>query len=228
LIFDLKARRQTRAERFIWSRDYLLIRHLLAGMRVVSPAVTGRVLDVGCGHKPYQGYFPAAEGYLGLDVSAVDSSPDLIGSGLHLPFGEEVFESVLCLQTLEHVPDPFAVVSELARVLRPGGALVLTVPQAWRIHEPPHDYYRYTRYALRYLAERHGLQVERIISQGGVWAVLGQTLLNVLPGQLGCLAAPLNLPVNVLFSCLDFIWRDRRDTLNYVMLARKTRHSPEL
>jgi SAM-dependent methyltransferase len=218
----LPPKRQTSARRFIWSSDYLLMKPLQQAMREALPFVKGRVLDVGCGNQPFHAWFAQADRLMGLDADAVDSRPDIVGDGTGLPFSNSSFQSVVCLQTLEHIPDPFAALAEMARVLKPGGYLMLTVPQAWRVHEPPHDYFRFTNYGLRYLMGRNGLAVERIVPQGGVWALVGQTLLNILPHRhLFHLTAPINLPINLVFSFLDFAWRDTRDTLNYLVLAQK-------
>jgi len=199
------------------------MRPLLATLGDSQSYVTGKVLDVGCGRQPYRGLFPGIKQYVGLDFDLEGSQPDVSGTSVQLPFRDEGFDTVLCTQVLEHVPDPFATVSEVARVLKPGGHLVLTAPQAWRLHEYPHDYYRFTRFGLAYMLRRHGLEPVRIVAQGGVWALVGQTILNTLPHRhLFYMTAPLNLIVNSVFLVLDFIWHDTRDTLNHLVIARKS------
>jgi SAM-dependent methyltransferase len=92
-----------------------------------------------------------------------------------------VFDLVLCTEVIEHVPEPQEVFREAARVLRPAGILVLTTPQTNPLHEVPHDYYRFTRYGLMYLAERAGLRIVTIETLGGAIACLGQLASHHVP-----------------------------------------------
>lgn len=217
-----KIRRQHVARRYLWSFDYLHMRPLLVTLFRSRTFVQGIVLDIGCGNRPYQSWFPKATTYIGVDMDPVNGQPDVVAIGGSLPFAANSFDSIFSAQTLEHVADPFAVMTEITRVLKPGGHLVLTAPQAWRVHERPHDYFRFTCYGLRYLAERHDLEVVRIQAQGGVWALVGQTILNTVPHkELRHITAPFNLVFNLFFLLLDTVWHDERDTLNYLLIARK-------
>src|SRR3546814_8619033 len=78
-----------------------------------------------------------------LNISA-EKRPDVAADGALLPFPDQSFEAVICSEVLEHVPDPRLVLDEIARVLKPGGCLLLTVPFLFRIHADPHDFGRYT------------------------------------------------------------------------------------
>lgn len=124
---------------------------------------TGRLIDVGCGPKPYRALFAVAE-YVGVDVE-VSGHPealktaDVYYDGRTLPFGDASADYVLCTQVLEHAEDPDVVVTEIARVLRPGGRAILTAPLSWQEHEVPYDFRRYTRHGFRRLVESAGLTV---------------------------------------------------------------------
>ncbi|NUM47374.1 MAG: class I SAM-dependent methyltransferase, partial [Anaerolineales bacterium] len=61
------------------------------------------------------------------------------------------FDTIICTQVLEHVPNPFSAVDELYRILRPGGRLFITVPFLNNYHMEPDDYWRFTEYALAFL-----------------------------------------------------------------------------
>ena len=127
--------------------------------------------------------------------------------------------------TLEHVREPRRVVEEIARVLKPGGRLLLVVPQEWEVHQAPHDYFRYTRYGLRYLLESAGLEVERIEPVGGYFRLLSRRLLNGLqffPGVLFFPAALLFAPPALVLPWLDALDRERNFTLGYICRARKS------
>lgn len=136
-----------------------------------SEFVRGIVLDIGCGEKPYA-YLFRWNYYVGVDLpsnSIQSGVVDAYASGLALPFASEVFDTVICSEVLEHVPDPGQLFIEARRVLRRGGHLLLTTPQTWGLHEEPHDYFRYTKYGLRELAERAGMTVVRVAPTSGFW-----------------------------------------------------------
>jgi len=120
-------------------------------------------------------FFDVVEEYIGLDlppyISANKSKnqADVYGSALNLPFKSESFDTVLSTQVLEHVPEPKKMLEEVYRVLKNGGCLILTAPMIWGLHEIPNDYYRYTEYGLRYLAESIGFKVVYIGTQTGFW-----------------------------------------------------------
>jgi len=108
------------------SVQYAVRRPLLNWLRTQDVAGL-RVLDVGCGDRPYETLLAGAAEIVGFDVPG-NLHADLHGSIEALPVEDASFDVVLCLQVLEHVPHPAAAVRELRRVVRQGGRLVLGVP----------------------------------------------------------------------------------------------------
>lgn len=161
----------------------------------------GRLLDAGAGARPY---LPVYNEYFASTVSFdIPHSPhdvgavDVAASLQHLPFRDGVFDCVLCTEVLEHVPDPVLALKECRRVLKSGGKLFLSTPFFNPLHEIPHDYYRYTPFALKHMAESSGLRLNCVEQKGGegafalmylqflwirIWLVLsrwcGKTLLH--------------------------------------------------
>src|SRR5205823_2064578 len=112
-------------------------------------ALEGRVLDVGCGAKPYRALLgPRVTEYVGLDRADANGHADVVGDAHELPFPDRSFDAVISMQVLEHVTGPGRCLSEMARVVQPGGTVVFTVPVVWPAHEVPHDYWRFTRFGL--------------------------------------------------------------------------------
>jgi hypothetical protein len=68
----------------------------------------------------------------------------------------------------------------MSRVLNENGLLILVAPFQFRLHEQPHDYFRYTSHGLRHLCEEAGLEVLETHPQGGMWSVIGHKLNSYL------------------------------------------------
>ncbi|HEV2689723.1 MAG TPA: methyltransferase domain-containing protein [Bryobacteraceae bacterium] len=91
------------------------------------------------------------EGYVNLDLFAIPGV-DVAADAEHLPFPSAIFQRVECDAVLEHVRDPIQVMSEIHRVLAPGGYAHLVVPFCHPFHEYPKDYRRFTLDGLKELA----------------------------------------------------------------------------
>jgi SAM-dependent methyltransferase len=162
---------------------------LLDQLRAVAPQARGRLLDVGCGNKPYEQLFrPFISEYIGVEHAATfgetsasqAGGPDVLYDGVSLPFEEASFDTVLSVQVLEHTAEPQRLLEEMSRVLRPGGLMILNAPFSFRLHEEPHDYFRYTPHGLRAMCEKAGLEVVDIHPQGGFGSVIGHKLNSLL------------------------------------------------
>jgi SAM-dependent methyltransferase len=107
-----------------------------------------RVLDVGCGVKPYYPFFAdVASEYVGVDV-VENPMAELLGSVEALPVEDASFDVVLCTQVLEHCEDPGQAVRELRRVTRPGGRVLASTHGVQVYHPSPVDYWRWTHEGL--------------------------------------------------------------------------------
>lgn len=127
-----------------------------------AAALQGLVVNVGAGEDLRQ------FGRRTVHVDAHAPAPTVRADLAHaLPFRDEAFDAALCTEVLEHVPDDRGLLSEIARVLKPGGRLVVTVPFMFRYHPDPEDYRRYTPRGLRAALEAAGFRVERAQGLGG-------------------------------------------------------------
>lgn len=153
-------------------------RELVRHVRLCAPAMTGKILDVGCGKKPYQKLFINASEYIGMDIenSGHDHSQeeiDVFYDGKTFPFADKFFDSVLTNQVFEHVFNPDEFISEIKRVLKPGGQLLLTVPFVWDEHEQPFDYGRYSSFGIRHILEKHNFEIVKQYKSGtGIQALV--------------------------------------------------------
>ena len=149
----------------VWLNPFYFARkELHREMSNLAPRMNGRLLDVGCGTKPYQKLFVAAVNYVGLEYDSpanrVAKRADYFYDGNTFPFDAASYDGVICNQVLEHVFNPDQFLHEISRVLKPGGDLLLTVPFVWDEHEQPWDYARYSSFGLRSLLERNGFDVD--------------------------------------------------------------------
>ncbi len=112
--------------------------------------------------------------YTGLDMRD-GPGVDLVGAAERLPWGHNQFDVVVCTEMLEHDPVPWKSVPEMARVLKPGGTLLLTARGiGFPLHEYPSDYWRFTKDAIRLLINGAGLHVDELMDdpeQSGVFCV---------------------------------------------------------
>ena len=127
----------------------------------------GRVLDLGCGDGKYKEIIlTKASEYIGLDAYKHENV-DVVADAAQLPFEAASFETIVCLQVLEHVKEPWQVVAEIARVLKPGGQVILNTPWQFPYHAYPDDYYRFSGQALTYLFKKNNLKIIKLESRGG-------------------------------------------------------------
>ena len=78
---------------------------------------------------------------------------------LYNQFKDKKFDSIVTNQVLEHVFTPNEFLSEINRVLKKDGKLLLTVPFVWDEHEQPYDYARYSSFGLAHLFDHHGFEI---------------------------------------------------------------------
>lgn len=176
--------------------------------RALDRNARGRLLDLGCGRVPL---FAAYRRHVG-EIICVDWGRSLHGC-LHLdcsadlsaelPFGDSRFDTVILSDVLEHVPRPLLLWREIARVLAPGGRVLVSVPFYYPLHERPRDYYRYTEHGLRWLAEQSGMTVISIEPLGGAPEVAADVISKSMlrmPWPLSYLARWLQRLASALVS----------------------------
>jgi SAM-dependent methyltransferase len=202
--------------------------------RAIRVHAHGRLLDMGCGHVPlYDIYRDLVTENVCIDWQNsahvnpyLDQVVDLTGA---LPLESGSFDTVLLTDVLEHIPEPMNLMCEIARILRPSGKLILGVPFFYWLHEVPHDYYRYTEFALRRYCELSGLRVVEIIPYGGLPEVLLDLVskgLNFLPRALTVSLRPLHTLASLLCKTKPVRKLSERTRsslpLGYVLSAERT------
>ena len=147
----------------------------------------GILLDLGCGKAPYYSlYAPLVQSILCTDWAHSlhgDEYLDFVSDfDNYLPLVDECVDTIIMSDVLEHVYRPQQVLNETYRLLRPGGVAVINTPFMYPVHEAPHDYYRYTQYAMKRMVEDAGFIIEVIDPLGGKLIALAEIAGKVLQG----------------------------------------------
>ncbi len=153
---------------------------------------TGMVLDVGAGAQPYRPLINPRATYRAIDTADARERfgyriPGTVYfSGDEWPIADGTIDLLLATETLEHVADPDAFLTQARRVLSEDGQLIITVPFAARWHYIPHDYWRFTPSALRMLLNRNGFANVVVFARGNE--------LTVASAKVTALMLPFLLP----------------------------------
>lgn len=217
---------------------YFARKGLHENIKNLSKDISGKILDVGCGRKPYKNLFQYTE-YVGIDIenpghSHENEDIDIYYDGKVFPLKNNEFDNILCNQVLEHVFTPDDFLQEIHRVLKMDGKLLLTVPFVWDEHEQPNDYARYSSFGLKFLLERNGFSVISHSKSVNNITVIFQLLNAYIYKKLmtrGKLLYYLTLlffifPVNVIGSVFNLILPSNNDLfLDNIILAKKVERS---
>lgn len=207
--------------------------------KVLSQYAQGKMIDIGCGDKPYKEMaLPFVTEHIGVDHSDTmhnKSNIDLFGDAYHIPEQNEYFDTILCTDVLEHLEEPGAAIAEAYRVLKTGGYAIYTVPFFWHLHEEPRDFYRYTKWGLKYLFEKNGFEIIEIKPLSGFIVTFAQELCYFLElfrrggklNPLWWLIPIVNSIIQSFAFLLNKIDSTKQFSIEYLCIARKSEKNHE-
>jgi len=211
---------------------YTLFKYLKSSFKYLS----GKVLDFGCGFSHYKNYINCDE-YIRVDIASMYNNygnlkNDIIYyDGKTLPFNDEEFDSIFCTEVLEHIPNIDEIVSELYRVLKHKGIMLISVPFTWDEHEVPNDFRRFTQFGIKLLLEKNGFNVINIKKTTKTIHTITQLLTNAIFRAIFTHNQYFNyiinfiliFPLNLFGLILGWIISDKkkRQPLNIIVLAEK-------
>lgn len=191
----------------------------------------GRLVDIGCGTKPYKKLLaPYITEHIGVDHEETihdKSNIDLFGTAYTIPADSEYFDSAICTAVLEHLEEPEVALTECFRVLKSGGYAIYSIPFIWHLHEEPRDFYRYSKYGIKYLFEKAGFEIKEIKALSGFWVTFGQLFvynlyrLNRGPLKWLHIIDAMGLVIQGISFSLDKIDKTERWTWMYMAVAKK-------
>lgn len=175
---SLRRRMATKYEKVVYFNVHERREWVARQARALSPGT--RILDVGAGVGQYRGLFDHCE-YRTHDFA---QEPETIGQYTELDYVSDILaipvpdgsmDAVLCTEVLEHVPLPIEAVHELARILRPGGLLLLTAPLGSMIHQEPYHFYGgYSPFWYERFLSEAGFSIREITRNRGFFSFFGQ------------------------------------------------------
>jgi SAM-dependent methyltransferase len=233
---SLNTREQFRPSNFsiFYNANYFIKKGVYQGVKRNSAELQGRLLDIGCGNKPYRDLFNVVE-YIGIDIENeahdhTNDKVDFIFDGKKIPFNDQSFDSIFSSEVFEHVFHLEELIQESHRVLKGGGKLLITLPFVWIEHEKPNDFARYTTFGIINLLERNGFTIERSEKSSTYFEAIFQMIAayiyqTIIPKNSILnwpLAVLLISPINMLGIVLSFILPNNSDFyLNNIIVASK-------
>jgi len=187
-------------------------------------SASGMLLDIGAADRWIEPLLPRSVEYISLDYPSTGrdlygARPHAFGDAAQLPFHDECFDNVICLEVLEHMMDPGRVLTEIARVLKPGGHAWVSMPFLYPVHDAPFDFQRYTEYGLRRDMQRAGLDVASLRKSGHAIRTAGLLMCLAMAGGAYArkgwnrwLFLPIALvgvfAINVVALLVSLVWPD--------------------
>ena len=199
--------------------------------------MTGKLVDIGCGEKKKKlliGKY--VESYTGVDHegSLHDKiNVDIFGTAYDIPVENEHFDCALCTAVLEHLEEPELALKECNRILKPGGYAIYTIPFFWHLHEEPRDFFRYTKYGIKYLFKKAGFELIELKPVSGFWITFGTELnyfLSEIPVPFRFILRPIIAFNNILWQIIDKLDRHfhpstEKWTWMYLVVVRKSKEN---
>ena len=203
---------------------------------------SGNLFDFGCGSKPYKQLFGNLSSYKGIDFHSFSENngfkkekPDFYFSDTYLSdfildLPDVSFDVVTAFQVLEHHKKPNLMISEIYRITKKGGHILITAPFLGGIHEDPYDYQRYTKYGLMELFSSYDCQIIEILEQGSLFSTITMLIneyINSLVSKGGfslIVGLIMYAPMFIFQYCsliLDKIFKTNKICFNYLLLVEK-------
>lgn len=220
---------QTAGTKKFWERSALVLLLLEAVESKLKKYARGDLLDAGAGTLSYRHLIKDAGcSYKSIDFKQTHPELDHVGDIQAMPFGDSSFDTVLCVEVLEHVPYPAKALTEFYRVLRPNGTVIITVPHIGYLHNEPYDFYRYTKYGLEVLLTDAGFHILSIEPSGGLLAFLQHIPATVFIGVthdipvIGAVVHELTYWASKVTIWIDrMIDKPKLFAVHYVVVAKK-------
>ena len=152
--------------------------------KYLNKHLKGNVLEIGSGKNYLKNNFNKKyDNWILSDFNLRSNTIDIQGDGQCLPFKDGVFDCVISIDVLEHVPYPEKMIKEIQRVLKRNGTLILSTPWFFYLHEEPYNFFHFSKFGLNRLMEDNNLRVISNKPIAGVISTFG-LLITILITKL--------------------------------------------
>ena len=177
---------------------------LLSSLKSNAKEAKGDLLDFGCGAKPYKSLFENTSSYVGVDIENESHNHqgeeiDVYYDGGVLPFNNEKFDIVFSSEVLEHVPNLNKSLSEIERVVKENGLLLMTLPFTFAEHEMPYDYRRFTKNGIVEILDEFGFEIVMEKTYGTYIEVISQLITLYVHDLIYTKNKYFNIILNTIF-----------------------------
>lgn len=158
------------------------LRSLPAGIRILDAGAGQLANKKFCTHLDYVSQdfceYNGEGDSAGLQTQEWDTSKiDIVSDIAHIPEPDASYDAILCSEVLEHVTDPAIVLQELARLLKPGGTLILTAPFCSLTHFAPYHFSTgFNRYYYQHHLDKMGFEVNELTTNGNYFKYVAQEM----------------------------------------------------
>ncbi|MGB9592462.1 MAG: methyltransferase domain-containing protein, partial [Candidatus Kryptoniota bacterium] len=214
-----------------WYLSPALYAQYKIGLPLMSQYIHGKMIDLGCGDMPFREFLiNQVDMYDSLDLWPQSNDVIFVGNIEDMNMIEScTYDSAICLEVLEHVPNPQQAIKEIHRILKPSGIVIISVPHLSRLHNIPHDYFRFTIYGITYLLQSAGFEIIDIKVKGGLLCFLGHQLSITILSKFwevtlfrGILLALIKYCVTIPCYRIDRLFDSNRlFALGYIAVAQK-------
>lgn len=171
------------SDRELWLSNTL--KKIPAGSRILDAGAGERQYKKMCAHLNYVSQdFAQYDGKgnsQGLQTETWDQSKlDIVSDITKIPEPDAAFDAIMCIEVLEHLPEPIKAIEEFHRLLKPGGYLILTAPFCSLTHFAPYHFYTgYNRYFYDKVLAEKGFNVTEMVENGNFFEYLAQEIRRI-------------------------------------------------
>lgn len=131
----------------------------------------GTCIDIGSGNKNIEKYFDdSKQKIVKIDYPTTseryENNPNIYADVQQLPIKSNSTNTVIFFEVIEHVADDNVAISEIARILKKSGILLISAPFLYPLHDEPFDFKRYTSHGLINLLEKNGFEIIEVKPHG--------------------------------------------------------------
>lgn len=174
---------QNQATREVWLEK--ILKQIPAGSRVLDAGAGELQYKRFCTHLDYVaqdfGRYDGKGNDAGLQMGSWNQSNlDIVSDITAIPEPDASFDAIMCVEVFEHIPDPTKAVQEFARLLKPGGYLILTAPFCSLTHFAPYHFYTgYNRYFYEAYLPANGFKILDLQENGNFFEYLAQEVRRI-------------------------------------------------